>query len=312
MADETEGELQSSADIAAARQAFLSEPPEIVSNEPAEPVVDEAAEEAAALDELTQPPAAPEGGTTPPPPAPAPTGTPDPYAEFGGREAVEQAVNVQAALRTEQGVRMAVANGLVTLGYSVEQVRAALEGAEVAPAAPAVVDPLEGLDDEDVLTVSSAKALIEQAVTRATAVATEKADAGIAPIAEAIATQQRQQVQSNTDAALISVFGPVPDDPTQAAAYRTSVDAIVQRAGASYDPSQWANPHHITSVIQQAHAEIEAESEARFKAYLLNKKQVRDSQPVHTGGGAGGEGPLPEPKNLAEAREQARAGGFFQ
>jgi hypothetical protein len=307
------GELQTAAEIAAARQQFLSEPPPVLDpNEPAtaDPAADEAAAEAAALEELTSPATPPEGE-----PAPAPVTPPaaaDPFAPFGGEEAVRNAHQVQEALRTEQGVRALVANGLTALGYTPEQIRAALTGeAPATPAAPAEADPLSGLDDDDVLTVAGAKAIIEQAVTKATQAATQAATAGLAPVQEAVAAQQATAVRNNTDAAVISVLGPVPTDPAELASYRTQVDAIVARAQAHYDPTQWANPSHISQIVTQAHAELEAEADARFKAYLARKKTVRDSTPVNTAGGAGSEGPLPEPKNLAEAREQARAAGFF-
>jgi hypothetical protein len=314
MTTENDGELQSAAEIAAARQQFLSEPPPIVdSNEPAvtDPAADDAAAEAAALEELTTPATPSEGA-----PAPAPVTPPaaaDPFAPFGGEEAVRNAHQVQEALRTEQGVRALVANGLTALGYTPEQIRAALAGEAQAPTptAPAEADPLAGLDDDDVLTVAGAKAIIEQAVTKATQAATTAATAGLAPVQEAVAAQQATAVRNNTDAAVISVLGPVPTDANELQAYRTQVDAIVARASQNYDPAQWANPSHISQIVTQAHAELEAEADARFKAYLERKKTVRDSTPVNTAGGAGSEGPLPEPKNLAEAREQARAAGFF-
>jgi hypothetical protein len=312
MADENE--LQTADEIAAARREFLSEPPPVISNEP-EPVVDDASLEGEVLDDLTKPPAAPEGAQPAPAPAPAPTGTPDPYAAFGGEEQVRLAHQVQEALRTEQGVRALVANGLSALGYEPEQIRQALEGAQApapspAPAA-APASPLEGLEDDDVVTVGSMKSVIADAIKQAVEAATGQSKDVIAPVQDVVQQQQQLLVRTNTDAAVIEALGQVPTDETEAAAYRKQVDAIVARASAYYDPTKWADAGHIRQAVQRANAELNAESEERFQAYLRQKKQVRDSQPPHVAGGAGGEGPLPEPKSLAEARKQARDSGFF-
>jgi hypothetical protein len=307
----TEGEAQSAADIAAARQAFLSEPPEIISSDP-EPVVDEAAQaaadEAAAIEELSQAPAAPEGEQSPPP-APAPTGTPDPYSQFGGEEAVRTAYQVQQAMRTEQGVRALVANGLAALGYEPDAIKQALDG-QAAPTPAAPVDPFAGLDDDDVVDVKTVRQLVEQLAAQQKP-AEPTVDPRIEQVQQQLLAQQQQQVRGWTDTALIEVLGAPPEDEAERKVFATQVDQTVARAGAYYNPQLANDPAHIRSCIQQAHADLEAEADARLKAYIASKKRTRDSQPVNVGGGAGSEGPLPEPKNMGEAREQARKSGFF-
>jgi hypothetical protein len=312
MADENE--LQTADEIAAARREFLSEPPPVISNEP-EPVVDDASLEGEVLDDLTKPrrrrrvrnPHLPRLRRRPEPPILT--------LQFGGEEQVRLAHQVQEALRTEQGVRALVANGLSALGYEPEQIRQALEGAQApapspAPAA-APASPLEGLEDDDVVTVGSMKSVIADAIKQAVEAATGQSKDVIAPVQDVVQQQQQLLVRTNTDAAVIEALGQVPTDETEAAAYRKQVDAIVARASAYYDPTKWADAGHIRQAVQRANAELNAESEERFQAYLRQKKQVRDSQPPHVAGGAGGEGPLPEPKSLAEARKQARDSGFF-
>lgn len=322
----TEGEAQSAAEVADARRAFLSEPPEFINNDPEpepDPAAQAAADEAAAIEELSKPPAAPEGGSaataTPPPPAPASTGTLDPYAEFGGEQAVRTAHEVQQALRTQEGVRALVANGLTALGYSVDQIRAALDGAaapagEAAPpAAPA--DPFAGLDDDEVVDVKTmrqyAQTLAAQAADAAVKQALGQVEPQVKSVQDAIAEQRQTAVRTWTDSALIEVLGTPPENPEEGKVYKSTVDATVQRAGAYYDPSRSNDPAHIRACIQQAHADLEQESEARLQAYIATKKRARDAQPVNVGGGAGAEGPLPEPQNMAQAREQARKTGFF-
>lgn len=310
MADDT-GELTDPAEIADARRAFLSEPPPILDpDEPAAPAASTADEEGAALDELLAP-SAPEGGSDNAPPAQAPAPT-DPYAEFGGIEQVRLAREVQQAMASEAGVRALVANGLIALGYEPEAIRQALTNAEaVPPQASAVDDPFADLDDDEVLTVAQTRSLIQQIAADAAQRAEAAAQAQVNPVSEALFEQQQQVTRSYTDAALIGVLGAPPEDAAALAQYQARVNAIVNHGQQYYDPAQSQNPTHIQQVIQKANAELEAADEARFQAYLASKRQARDSQPVHVGGGAGSDGPLPEPKDLNEARAQARAQGFF-
>lgn len=311
------------AEVGAARREFLSNPPPEIAVEP-EVTPDGAADEAAAIEEFQaaqraagQPPAGSEGAPAPAP-APAPAGTPapvaDPYAQWGGEEAVRNAMAVQDALRTEQGLRALVANGLVELGYSVEQVRTALEtydaehGRQQPPGAP---DPFADFEDDDPVTVAQARTLAENVAKSAVEQALAAQAQQLQPVQQIIAEQQQQQVRTTTDAAVVELLGPVPPEPEKLAQYQRQVDAIVERGARYFDPNQWSNPAHVRAAVVQAHAEIQAENEQRFADFLARRREVRDSQPPNIGGGAGSDGPLPEPKNMAEARKQAEAAGFF-
>ena len=304
-------------EVASARAAFLAEPPEFVSDEP---VVDDAAQaaadEAAALDEQTIPPV--EGSPVEPVAAPAP-GTPDPFAQYGGAEAVANAHAVQEALKTEQGVRALVANGLIALGYTVEQVREALDAAATgtpAPAgtpAPPAADAFTGLDDDDVVTVGSIRTQLDAIRAEAAAAAQAQTQQTVKPLQDVIAEQQASTVRQFTDAALLEVLGPYPAPGTpERAAYDGQVQDILARGAAYYDATAWNNPEHLRSVVQRASAEIHAENERRYQAYLTTKRTARDNAPPNIGGGAGGEGPLPEAKSLGDARKQLTDSGFFK
>lgn len=313
------------AEVAASRREFLSNPPPEIPVEP-EVAPDGAADEAAAIEEFQaaqraaagQPPAGPEGAApAAPAPAPAPTGTPavDPYAQWGGEEAVRTAMAVQDALRTEQGLRALVANGLVELGYSVDQVRSALEaydaeqGRQPQGAAP---DPFAEFEDDDPVTVAQARALATDVAKTAVEQALAAQANQLAPIQQVIAEQQQTAVRTTTDAAVVELLGPVPPEPEKLAQYQRQVDAIVERGARYFDPNQWSNPAHVRAAVVQAHAEIQAENEQRFSDFLARRREVRDSQPPNIGGGAGSDGPMAEPKTMAEARKQAEAAGFFQ
>jgi hypothetical protein len=221
---------------------------------------------------------------------------------------------VQDALRTEQGLRALVANGLVELGYSVEQVRASLEaydaehGRQQPPGAP---DPFAEFEDDDPVTVAQARSLAESVATTAVQQALAAQAQQLEPIQRVIADQQQTAVRSTTDAAVVELLGPIPTEPAALAAYQRQVDSIVERGARYFDPTQWSNPAHVRAAVVQAHAEIAAENEQRFSDFLAKRREVRDSQPPNIGGGAGSEGPLPEPKTMAEARKQAEAAGFF-
>jgi hypothetical protein len=308
---------ETAAEVAAARQEFLTNPPAEVVDEVVAPVVDDAALETEAIDELTKPPADGGEGAPAPAPAPAPAGTPDPYAQYGGQQAVQEAWQIQEALRTEPGVRALAAQSLIALGYSPEQVKVALDaqgtpGVAGDAQAPGVPDPFAGLEETDQVDVGSVKAYVAEQVKQALAQAEAQTKPPLESVQQAVLAQQQQQVRNLTDVALIETIGVKPEDPAAALAYETRVQALVQRGSVYYDPTQHADPNHIRSVIQRANAEFVAEKEAEFKAYIAAKKQARDSQPANIAGGAGTDGPLAEPKSLTEARKQAAAAGFFE
>lgn len=308
-----EGELSTAAEIEAARREFLGSPPPILDPEAGEAPAPAASEEDAAIDELlTQPPAALEGAPAPAP-APAAAGS-DPFAAYGGEEQVRIAMQVQEALRTENGIRALVANGLTALGYDVEQVRQALDAYEEGtPAgAPAAADPFAGFEDDDPITVAQARQLAEQTAQQAAQAALAQTQSPLGELQQVIQQQQNATVRAATDTACVEVLGPIPADPAAREAYARQVDAIVARGQAYYDPSQWANPDHIKQAVQRAHTEIEAENNARFQAFLQTKRATRAGQPPNIAGGAGTEGALPEPKTMADARKQAEAAGFFK
>lgn len=310
-------------DVAAARAAFLAAPPEVLStDEPAAPAPDAAAvteaERQAAIDELTTPPAAPAGT----PPAAPTAGTHDPYAEFGGVEAVRQAAQVQAALRTEQGVRAMAGQALVALGYSPAQIAAALEGgppvagAAPEPAAPAtpndLLASLATLEDDDTVTGAQLKALVQGLAAQAQVTAQEQAAAQVAPLQSQWEQQQQHAVQAVADATYTELLGPTPTDPEALQRFSSQANRIQQIAESIVTPGE-TDPGRIRLALVTAHAQFINEQEAVFTAYLHAKKATAAALPANIGGGQppGGE-PIKEPQNMAEARAQARASGMFK
>lgn len=87
------------------------------------------------------------------------TETVDPYADFGGREAIEQALSFQKSLQTEDGIWNVFYQAGRALGLQTDQI-SALFGATTDPGAGQDDTPA----DDDVLTWGQAKALMEQAL----------------------------------------------------------------------------------------------------------------------------------------------------
>ena len=301
-------------DVKAARQAFLSNPPAQINPEPEPaPVLDE---EAAALDELTPPPAAADAGETPPAAA---AGTPDPYAEFGGREAVATAMELDRALRTEQGVKLVIRQGLEALGYTDAQIRAALGGGPgqdpltgAAPEQQAAPTGLEGFDleDDDVVTGAQLKGIVKQATDSAVQQALAQAQAQLDPVRQQFEQERIREQASRNDQTLIELLGPVPEGESELAEYQAAAQDVLNAAQRYVEPGNF-DPAHVRAGIVKAHADIQAAADARFKRYLESKKQARAAAPTNTGGFTSTEAEAAEPKNLKEARAMARAAGVF-
>lgn len=293
-------------DPAAARAAFLASAPEIIAQPDATVEVDEDA----VIDELTRPPAA-----TDPPATPAPEV--DPFAAYGGKEVVENALQVRQALQSELGIRTLVAQGLNTLGYTPEQIAAAL-GKQAAPGAPAEPegpsDPLAGFDDDDLVTAADMRRILaEQSgqATQAREAAVAAARAELDPVKAALDAQRNQEIAQRNDQTLAELLGPVPIEADKLGQYQTMANATIQAAGRYVEPNNF-DPVHIRSAIVRGHADVVAAEEARYQAYLATKREARRAAPANIGGQSAGETPEAEPKNLKEASAQARAAGLFQ
>ncbi len=297
-------------DPTAARAAFLAADPGVITT----PDDDAAVDEDAVLDELTRPPAE-ASGVTPPAPAPGPA---DPYAQYGGLEAVQNAWQVSEALRSELGVRTMIQQGLVALGYNAEQIKTAL-GTPGVPGAPAAApDPFAGLDDDDVVTGAQLRQYLElqrqqaaEAQTGIEARATAAAQAQVNPIRAAFEDTRNREIATRNDATLAELLGPVPTESAEVGNYQALAGATLQAAAAYIDPANF-DPGHIRAAITRGHADVVAREEARYQAYLATKRTTKRNAPANIGGQSAGESPEKEPQNLAEARAQFRAQGGFK
>ncbi len=105
----------------------------------------------------------------------------------------------------------------------------------------------------------------------------------------------------------------MPETPgAERDAWLKQAKAVQQAASAHLAADNW-NPADIRAALLRGHAEYTAEQEGLFKAYLLQKKKDRESQPTSIAGGQVTTSEAEkEPQNLAEARAAAKSGGFFR
>jgi DNA-binding transcriptional MerR regulator len=241
-----------------------------------------------------------------------PTAPADPYAEFGGRQAVEQSHQVMEALRTEAGVRAMIAQGLTALGYTPAQIKAFVEqnaaGApESTPGAPAApVDPLAQIADDDLITGADLKGIVGQLVQQTLAQSQQLVQEQVDPVRAQFEQRQQAEAQQVANSTYVELLGPVPDQATDQAGFDSwmaRARAVQNQARQFVAEDNW-NPADIRAGLIRGHALYEAEQEEAFKAYARAKKADRAGQPTNIRGGApqGGE-PAPEPKNTAEARD---------
>lgn len=238
----------------------------------------------------------------------------DPYAEYGGKDEVSNAVVIARALRTERGTRLLIAQGLEALGYTPEQVTAALAGGavagapgEAAPAAPA--SPLDSINDEDVVTGAELKTVVSAAVQQAVEQMQAAVQAGTDPVRAAFEADRGARTGALVDSVIVELLGEGGDPAT---VDKSIAGDVIRAAEAYIEQDNW-DPIHIRTAIVRGHADVTAELNRRFEAYQAKKKAAKDGTPTPIGGGlpAGSE-PAPEPKDLNEARAIAKAAGFFR
>jgi hypothetical protein len=231
----------------------------------------------------------------------------DPYAEYGGVESIRHALALRQTFNDPEGQKALAGQLLIQLGYTPDQIRAALERQEVAPQ----VDPLDALlnlDDTDLVTGEQLKSIVAALANRDEQVSRQAID----PLASQWEAAQQAQLQQLADSTYIELLGlPDPAKPEAQQAFLAQANAIQARAETLVQPGE-RDPQRIRLALLTAHTQIKAEDEARFRAYVASKKTAAAALPTNLGGGQppGGE-PAKEPKNVKEASAIARASGIF-
>lgn len=311
-------EPQSVREAIAARQASDNPSLAFPSDAPVEPVAPvEPDPVEAAIDELA--PAPPAAGSVEAPAIDAPAaGTPDPFAEYGGADEVRNAVTLANAMRSEQGMRAVIANGLHALGYSPEQVRAALQNqgatpaeatAAVAAAPAAEVDPLADITDDDVVTGGDLKRIVQATIEKTARETAAALAAATKPLEDQVQVERQSRAQQTVDGTLVELLGAPPADAAGLAQYQELANGVLTAAANGFDQNQW-DPAYIRSAIIKGHQAFTSQQDRALAAYAARKRAERAAAPAHVGGSqqAGAEA-LPEPKNVKEAIAQRKAAG---
>ena len=243
-------------------------------------------------------PATDPGGGAPAPvvegtPPAAPEGTPAPpvdYAakvtEWGGEDAVQRALRIDAALGTSEGQETLIRQGLELRGFNQQQIDAFLKSS--APAPGPQVESIEDLlkDPERQLTAGEIQRVLEardqsrQQQQDAQAVAARVATSINDVVRELKIPDANRAVILNIADQFLPVPGEVPDNPAQ-----------------------------VKAAIEKGVAEFARQVREEAKNLVENKGLVHSQLPTPlpaAGGGGGTESPQ-EPNSVAEASARVRA-----
>jgi hypothetical protein len=236
---------------------------------PADPVAPETTE--------TAPPAEPEGEAYSATDSAAPA---DPYAEYGGADAVKAAVEYHKALQTEDGVWNTFFQTGRALGLGVREIEALFnsQGGEVAP------EP-QGPADDDVMTYAEFKRMLEEQVLK---------------------PQQEQQRVQAEQVAHQTINSTIKELGVESQEIR---EAILQ-LGDRYLGND-ISPANVAAAVKKGHADYLKLVEAERKKYLGEKREQQSTVPqAPRGGSLSSAAAAPtedEPKSVAEAIRRSRA-----
>lgn len=236
-------------------------------------------------------PAAPAAPT----PAPAgdagvgsPAGTPapaaDPFAEYGGADSVKDAVALQRALATPEGVKALFMEAGRAQGLGDDKLDALFKKEVAAgndPIAELLADPDRQLTAKDVIQ------LLDSRETKL------RAD-----IAAEAGSQSHATAMSNAIDSAFTEFKVGEDD-------RSVVLALADKA-LGIDAAK-ATPQQAADAIRKGKEQFDKLVADKAEAYVKAKAEQRNTLPAPlTGGSTTGGTPLPEPTSLAEAKARVR------
>lgn len=206
------------------------------------------------------------------------TGTvaPDPYADFGGRQTVEQAMALHKATQSQDGLMRLFFEAGKAQGLSYSQMEALF-----GQAGPADEPQVAQYADDDLLTYAQARELLQR---------------------EALQPFQQFQAQQAEEAARAIVASTrtelgIQDDATW--------NAVLQ-LGDRYLGDD-LSPAAVRAAVQRGHADFVALVKTNATAYAQEKAQARRAVPkAPSGGSMATPAPEAEPKSVEEAIARAR------
>lgn len=201
----------------------------------------------------------------------------DPYAEFGGRDAVTKAAQIHQALQSQDGVMRLFFEAGRSMGLGLKDLEGLFGQASAAnaPAAPEY-------DDDDVLTYRQVRELLQNQVLQ--------------PWQQSQAAQAEAVARSAVESARAELG--VSDEGTWAA---------VLQLGDKYLGDD-ISPANVSQAVRKGHADFVNLVKANAQAYVSEKAAVKKSVPkAPAGGSTPAAAPDPEPKTVEEAIARARA-----
>jgi hypothetical protein len=201
-------------------------------------------------------------------------------ADLGGLDSVKEAARIRDQLQTDDGVVAMFIESGRALGLGVEQMETLFGEAEAA----ANKDAKEL--GEKPLTKAEVIALLQEQVLNPLAQRDQESQAVVA----------RQTIDST-----VRGLGMDPKSDTD------DIDIVLRLADKYLDANDM-NPTHIAAAVEKGFADFGKLSSERHDKYVKDKRETKAKVPSSTAAGsAAGGTDLPEPANVAEARERARA-----
>jgi hypothetical protein len=202
--------------------------------------------------------------------------------EWGGEDTVAQAIALQQALATRDGVQALFQEAGRALGLGDAAIAALFEDATAAEPEPSVEDILA--DPDRILTAGEIQRILDARTEQQQAQTREQ--------------QQAQAVLSSIEDAFETLKIADEED-------RLAVLAIAD----TYVPqAQKSDPAAISSAIRRAHEHFQAKVAQQAEAIVRGRAETNEQLPnlLPTGGGSGGGESPTEPQTLEEAKRLAR------
>lgn len=200
--------------------------------------------------------------------------------KWGSPDDVNRALEIDRALRTEEGVTSLFVQAGRSLGLSPEQLDALFAPAEVAPA-----ETQEEVDPERVLTWKEAQELFQEQFKAAQT-----------------STAAQQQEERQVEVARTAVSSTLTE---LGLTDQAEIDAVLA-AGQRHLPDGDFDPDHIKAALRKGFTDYETAVKARATKYLGTKIEQAQTLPGSIGASPPGGVTLPPPQNVEEGKARAR------
>jgi DNA-binding transcriptional MerR regulator len=208
--------------------------------------------------------------------APAVPAEVDPFADYGGKDVVEQAYKIHQATQSEDGVIQLFIEAGQSLGLGLREIQELFEGGSTEEA-----EPDEEYDPDEPMTRAEFQAEMDRQ-----AQAQWQGQA-----------QQIEQAARQTVAATAQELGLDLADPAS---------QVILQMGDKY-LGEDLSPANVAAAVRRGHADYQALVEKESQVYLAKKAKAAQTVPSAPAGSSAPTEPKPaEPRDIAEAIKIAR------